>query len=218
MPPMIVRLLALSVFALVVVTFGASPADRVLEIRTADYREDAAVARPVAAVRAVLRARGDEVRVEVEVAAIGPGVEPLPGVEGAPGANLRTAEELHLLLQDGQLAMATRGDDGVRHGRLLRVERGQVPVRRLRGASLIEVRLVTGRRNQIRLQARLRGHTLVGEQRYVYGPDDLRSIPFPRQALHAHRLSFLHPMTQQPMTFEAPLPPDMVELIDRLRI
>ena len=36
-----------------------------------------------------------------------------------------------------------------------------------RGASLIEVRLVTGKRNQIRLQARLRGHTLVGEQRYI---------------------------------------------------
>src|SRR5581483_4902701 len=38
-------------------------------------------------------------------------------------------------------------------------------------ASLVEVRLVTGKRNQIRLQARLRGHTLVGERRYVYGPD-----------------------------------------------
>jgi 23S rRNA pseudouridine1911/1915/1917 synthase len=38
-------------------------------------------------------------------------------------------------------------------------------------ASLIEVRLRTGKRNQIRLQARLRGHTLVGEERYVYGPD-----------------------------------------------
>ena len=51
--------------------------------------------------------------------------------------------------------------------------------------ALIEVRLVTGKRNQIRLQARLRGHTLVGEQRYVYGPDDLRFMDFPRQALHA---------------------------------
>ena len=85
------------------------------------------------------------------------------------------------------------------------------------GASLVEVRLVTGRRNQIRLQARLRGHTLVGEQRYVYGPDRLRPIPFPRQALHAYRLAFIHPLTGQPMSFEAPLPADFEDLLARLR-
>ena len=84
-------------------------------------------------------------------------------------------------------------------------------------ASLIEVRLETGKRNQIRLQARLRGHTLVGEQRYVSGPDSVRPIPFPRQALHAHRLGFRHPLTGQLMSFESPLPADMVELIETLR-
>src|SRR5262249_61136503 len=57
---------------------------------------------------------------------------------------------------------------------------------RLAGASLIEVSLVTGRRNQIRIQARLRGPTLVGGQRYVDGPALLRPLPFPRQALHAY--------------------------------
>src|SRR5439155_25230876 len=65
-------------------------------------------------------------------------------------------------------------------------------VEALRGAALIEVSLVTGRRNQIRIQARLRGHTLVGERRYVFGPDTLRTIAFPRQALHAARLVFRH--------------------------
>jgi 23S rRNA pseudouridine1911/1915/1917 synthase len=84
-------------------------------------------------------------------------------------------------------------------------------------ASLIEVRLVTGKRNQIRLQARLRGHTLVGEQRYVYGPDRLRPIAFPRQALHAHRLAFRHPLTGTPLAFEAPLPEDLTALVERLR-
>ena len=87
----------------------------------------------------------------------------------------------------------------------------------LEGASLIEVRLVTGKRNQIRLQARLRGHTLVGEQRYVYGPDALRSIECARQALHAHRLSFQHPVDGRPLTFEAPLPADLTALVRRLR-
>lgn len=86
-----------------------------------------------------------------------------------------------------------------------------------RDASLVEVRLVTGKRNQIRLQARLRGHTLVGEQRYVYGPDSLRTIEFPRQALHAHRLAFQHPLSGRPLRFEVPLPPDMAGLVERLR-
>lgn len=85
------------------------------------------------------------------------------------------------------------------------------------GASLIEVRLRTGKRNQIRLQARLRGHTLVGEERYVYGPQTLRPIDFDRQALHAARLEFRHPDDDRPLTFEAPLPADLVELIDSLR-
>jgi 23S rRNA pseudouridine1911/1915/1917 synthase len=84
-------------------------------------------------------------------------------------------------------------------------------------ASLIEVRLRTGRRNQIRIQARLRGHTLVGEKRYTYGPDTLRTIAFERQALHAHRLSFLHPSDGRRLTFEAPPPPDFAALLARLR-
>lgn len=84
-------------------------------------------------------------------------------------------------------------------------------------ASLVEVRLATGKRNQIRLQARLRGHTLVGERRYVYGPDSLRSIAFPRQALHAYRLSFRHPADGRLLNFEAPLPADLAGLLARLR-
>ena len=83
--------------------------------------------------------------------------------------------------------------------------------------SLIEVRLQTGKRNQIRIQARLRGHTLVGEVRYTYGPEALRPIPFKRQALHAWRLGFTHPVEQQPMHFEAPLPEDLRRLIGELR-
>jgi 23S rRNA pseudouridine1911/1915/1917 synthase len=86
-----------------------------------------------------------------------------------------------------------------------------------RDASLIEVSLRTGRRNQIRIQARLRGHTLVGEQRYVYGPDNLRTITFGRQALHARQLRCQHPTDGRTMTFEAPLPRDLEDLLSRLR-
>ncbi len=90
-------------------------------------------------------------------------------------------------------------------------------VERYDRASLVEVTLVTGRRNQIRLQARLRGHTLVGESRYIYGPESLRTIHFPRQALHARRLVFMHPSDGRELQFEAPIPEDIAALIARLR-
>ena len=83
-------------------------------------------------------------------------------------------------------------------------------------SSIVEVRLRTGRRNQIRLQARLRGHTLVGEARYTYGPDTLRPIRFGRQALHAHRLTLRHPDGRR-LDLEAPIPPDFRDLLSRLR-
>jgi RluA family pseudouridine synthase len=85
-----------------------------------------------------------------------------------------------------------------------------------RDTSLLEVRLHTGRRNQIRIQARLRGHTLVGEARYTYGPDTLRPVDFHRQALHAIRLVIRHPAGHR-LDLEAALPPDFTELLTRLR-
>jgi 23S rRNA pseudouridine1911/1915/1917 synthase len=101
-----------------------------------------------------------------------------------------------------------RGREAISHYRV---------VEPLGAASLIEVRLVTGKRNQIRIQARLRGHTLVGERRYTYGPDTLRAIAFPRQALHAYRLAFRHPDDDRQLRFEAPLPADLAALIAKLR-
>jgi 23S rRNA pseudouridine1911/1915/1917 synthase len=101
-----------------------------------------------------------------------------------------------------------RGKDAVSHYRVLE---------RLKGAALIEVSLVTGRRNQIRIQARLRGHTLVGERRYTFGPETLRPIRFNRQALHASRLAFAHPADGRELHFDAALPDDMVELVARLK-
>jgi 23S rRNA pseudouridine1911/1915/1917 synthase len=116
--------------------------------------------------------------------------------------------DLKALIQKETSARDPRGKDAISHYRVLEP---------LGGASLIEVSLVTGKRNQIRIQARLRGHTLVGEVRYIYGPDALRPIAFPRQALHAHRLTFSHPSDGREMAFEAPLPDDMAALIARLR-
>jgi 23S rRNA pseudouridine1911/1915/1917 synthase len=90
-------------------------------------------------------------------------------------------------------------------------------VESFRDTSLIEVRLESGRRNQIRIQARLRGHALVGEKRYTHEPDALRTIRFERHALHAARLSFDHPSDGRALRFEAPPPPDFAALLHRLR-
>jgi 23S rRNA pseudouridine1911/1915/1917 synthase len=90
-------------------------------------------------------------------------------------------------------------------------------------ASLLEIRLVTGKRNQIRIQASLHGHSLLGERIYT-GQEGRRPLPvvagtrlgLTRQALHAWRLSFLHPSSGQKVTFEAPLPQDLMDLQQRL--
>jgi 23S rRNA pseudouridine1911/1915/1917 synthase len=116
--------------------------------------------------------------------------------------------DLKALIQKETDPRDPRGKEAISHYRVLE---------RLDTASLIEVKLVTGKRNQIRIQARLRGHTLVGEQRYIYGPDSLRTIRFPRQALHAFRLAFRHPHDDREMRFEAPLPDDLIALVARLR-
>lgn len=87
----------------------------------------------------------------------------------------------------------------------------------LRGASLVEVRLQTGRRNQIRIQAALRGHSLLGERRYVPPGATAGAVRFRRQALHAWRLTFRHPRDGRTMELEAPIPPDIAELLVRLR-
>ena len=84
-------------------------------------------------------------------------------------------------------------------------------------ASLVEVRLHTGKRNQIRIQAAVRGHELVGERQYTGAPSTRTGPTHPRQALHAHRLAFSHPVDGRKLTFEAPLPDDLLDLLRRLR-
>lgn len=119
-----------------------APADAaaILDRRSADYLEDALVPRPVAAVLATLRGTADAVWLDIEVTAAGPQVDPVPGIPGVPGANVRTAEELDLLLADGAVQIATRLDGRSQPGGLLAVRRGRLPVRRLEA----DGRLATG--------------------------------------------------------------------------
>jgi len=82
-----------------------------------------------------------------------------------------------------------------------------------KGAALLEVSLETGRTHQIRVHLADLGHPLVGDPLYGRkGP-----ISFERPALHAWRLAFAHPITALAMNFEAPVPPDLVALLETLR-
>jgi len=76
-------------------------------------------------------------------------------------------------------------------------------------ACLVQCTLHTGRTHQIRVHMAHFGHPLVGDSLYA-GP---MTLGIDRQALHAFRLSFAHPITAEPLTFEAPLPDDMVHLL-----
>ena len=73
--------------------------------------------------------------------------------------------------------------------------------------SLLELTLETGRTHQIRVHLSHIGHPLLGDD--LYG-GDTRLLP--RQALHAARLRFCHPATQQILDLHAPLPPDLQAL------
>ena len=79
-------------------------------------------------------------------------------------------------------------------------------------ATLVEVALETGRRNQIRVHFAEAGHPLLGERKYLdeEDPDASSSQGTHRIFLHAEVLGFIHPRTGHPLRFEADLPPDLV--------
>lgn len=92
------------------------------------------------------------------------------------------------------------GEPAVTHYRVLEEKNGH---------SLVSLHLETGRTHQIRIHMKYLGSPLIGD--YLYNPD-MEFIH--RQALHSHRLSFLHPFTGETMDFTAPLPDDMKQVLD----
>lgn len=79
--------------------------------------------------------------------------------------------------------------------------------------TLIECQLETGRTHQIRVHMKYIGFPLAGDPKY--GPR--KTIDFGGQVLHAGILGFIHPRTKEYLEFEAPLPKDFVELLEKLR-
>ncbi|MYL24841.1 23S rRNA pseudouridine(1911/1915/1917) synthase RluD [Halomonas alkaliantarctica] len=99
-------------------------------------------------------------------------------------------------------------------------------VERFRAHTHVRCQLETGRTHQIRVHMAHARYPLIGDPLYGGRPklppgaaEPLKEIlrEFPRQALHARKLSFIHPQTEQTLTFRAPLPDDLLMLLDYLR-
>jgi 23S rRNA pseudouridine1911/1915/1917 synthase len=76
------------------------------------------------------------------------------------------------------------------------------------GYSLLEVRLDTGRKNQIRIHMMENGHSIIGDKKYGGG-----TSPIKRLGLHAQRLTFKHPVYKTDLSFESPVPKAFLQLV-----
>src|SRR5206468_9291156 len=134
----------------------------------------------------------------------------------------RTVEKTYLALVAGKLRKAV----GIVEEKIARhpVHRQRMSVDTKRGrsakteyrvirssdrATLIECRLHSGRTHQIRVHLHHLGHAVLGDK--IYAPRLAKD--FPRQMLHAWKLGFRHPRTQEWKSFEAPVPDDFAAAI-----
>jgi len=139
----------------------------------------------------------------------------------------RQVHKVYVALLDGQLEAARGrieaplGRDPRHRQRMAVVPGGREAVTEYRllaslaggDYSLVEAEPKTGRTHQIRVHFASIGHPVVGDM--VYGRRRTR-LPVPRQFLHAQRLGFTHPLTGQPLEFEAPLPDDLAAVLQAL--
>ncbi len=133
--------------------------------------------------------------------------KPPLGTVDAPLARSSVNRKKMAIVEEG------RGKRAVTHYRL---------VEPLRGASLVECRLETGRTHQVRVHMASIGHPLLGDP--VYGrsrpehKDVLKRLNFERQALHAAELGFVHPVLNENLSFKSALPSDIQELLRALTV
>lgn len=124
----------------------------------------------------------------------GIGISPTKGIINAPIARLEgsTIE---------RCVDFEKGEHAVTHYEVLQESKEN-------NLSFVNLCLETGRTHQIRVHMKYLGYPLIGD--FLYHPENTK---ISRQALHAHRLTFLHPITKKSLCFTAPLPEDMKNLL-----
>lgn len=119
-------------------------------------------------------------------------------IEGAIGRDPRSRT---------RMAVVSNGKPAVTHYAILE---------KLPQATVLACRLETGRTHQIRVHLQKLGHPIWGDP--VYGPRNKPKSPLiNRQALHAEKLALIHPATGETAQWQAPVPEDMLQLIQALR-
>lgn len=113
----------------------------------------------------------------------------------------------------GELAAPITVDRPI-HGR--RAVTHVTPVQRLHQATLLTVRLETGRGHQIRIHLAGLGHPLLGDPQHGGEVARRYPLPPPRLALHARLLGFTHPLSGERVRFEAPLPDELASWLASL--
>ncbi|MGD1088479.1 MAG: RluA family pseudouridine synthase [Verrucomicrobiota bacterium] len=95
-------------------------------------------------------------------------------------------------------------------------------LKRLNSATLVEAQIHTGRTHQVRVHFQFLGHPLVGDDTYGARQNarlkELTNYAASHVMLHAKELSFIHPLTEKRMSFEAPLPKDFRDALKLLRV
>lgn len=98
--------------------------------------------------------------------------------------------------------------------------RSQVTTREIvAGTSLVEIALLTGRTHQARAHCTYAGHPIAGDEKYGDATfnAELRAAGLRRLFLHAWRVGLSHPVTAQTLNFEAPMPRELMQVLDNLR-
>ena len=109
---------------------------------------------------------------------------------------------------DGRWAVVAGGRDSVTHYDTQEA---------FRAASLLEIKLETGRTHQIRVHMSALRHPCVGDMLYGADPTLAERLDVRRQWLHAVRLGFDHPTEHRPVEFSSPYPGDLSAAVDKLR-
>ncbi|MGE5196580.1 MAG: RluA family pseudouridine synthase [Anaerolineae bacterium] len=127
---------------------------------------------------------------------------------GNPGSGIISAPiKRHPIKRQEMTVVEEGGREAISHCRVLS-QKGDL--------TLVEIELITGRTHQIRVHLKHRGAPVLGDTLYGSSSANQR-YGATRQLLHAQHIHLMHPITREPLRFEAPLPDDMQKIVDQIK-